>query len=92
MHVFSNLLADVKKYQESIRMHMNVSKTATIHNIFNTRKPDPKRVWTSFQDSNNVYYYYCSYTSELNNRRNRNTREITPGGNNGIFDFEAILF
>ena len=73
-------------------MHMDVPKTAAMHNVFNSGKLDPERVWTSFQDSNNTCYYYCSYIPELNKRRNRNTREITPGGNNGIFDFKAILF
>lgn len=58
-----------------------------IHIFFNREDADPMRVWIGFQDSNKPYYYYCSYISELNKPGYQNTRETTPGGNNGIFDF-----
>ena len=63
-----------------------------IHIFFNTKDADPMRVWIGFQDSHKPYYYYCLYIPKLNKQCYQNTRETTPGGNNGIFDFKAILF
>jgi hypothetical protein len=86
------LLESVKKHEDLDPMHIQRKTTETIHTFFNNKDAAVMLVWNGFQDSHRPYYYYRSYIPELNIQSYRNTRETTPGGNNGIFDFEAILF
>jgi hypothetical protein len=73
-------------------MHIDASEQKKNHKVFNSWNADSERFSPGFQDSHNTYCYYCSYIAEVIKQIQKNAHVTMSGGNNGISDFETILF